>query len=86
MLNNQLGSPIMPINKIIKICILFIAVLVGTIVYAKAQSVSKVSDKVLKDTTISNKSYKLYLGSRGGKYVVRVSKLGREYKQYFKAK
>lgn len=50
---------------------------------SKAQTI-KSQDKVLKDTVIANKSYKLMLGRRGGKYVVRVSASGKTYKQYFK--
>lgn len=49
---------------------------------ATAQTPEKV-DKVLKDTTISNKVYKLYVGARGGKYIVATSKSGKSYKRYF---
>lgn len=44
----------------------------------------KPTDKVLKDTTINKVDYKLYVGSRGGKYVVRTAKSGKIYKQYIK--
>lgn len=52
----------------------------------KAQIVPKVSDKVLKDTTINGKVFKLYVGARGGKYTLVTSKSGNVYKKYFKAK
>lgn len=52
---------------------------------AHSQTV-KPSDKVLKDTLIKSVSYKLYLGSRGGRYVIRTSASGNVYKQYIKAK
>lgn len=42
------------------------------------------SDPVIKDTTINKVSYKLYQGSRGGKYIVVTSKAGKPYKKYFK--
>lgn len=42
-------------------------------------------DNVLKDTTIKSVKYPLYVGSRGGKYILRVSKVtGKQYKQYIK--
>lgn len=82
---NSIGSKAITSNRTVIIaCILFIALLLGIVVSSKAQTV-KVADKVLKDTVIAHKSYKLYLGSRGGKYMIRVSKgTGKEYKQYFK--
>lgn len=44
----------------------------------------KVEDKVLKDTIIAQKTYKLYVGQRGGKYITMVSKSGKTYKKYFR--
>jgi hypothetical protein len=41
-------------------------------------------DKVLKDTTIRSVSYKIYQGSRGGKYYFKQSKSGTIYKVYLK--
>lgn len=38
----------------------------------------------LKDTTIKNAVYKLYIGPKGGKYILRTSKSGNVYKQYIK--
>ena len=49
-----------------------------------AQSPVKPADKVLKDTVIRSVSYKLYVGSKGGRYVVRTSKNGLVYKVYYK--
>lgn len=44
-----------------------------------------VKDKVLKDTVIKAVTYKLYVGGRGGKYILRTSKqTGKVYKQYIK--
>lgn len=40
-------------------------------------------DKVIKDTTISGFTYKMYQGSRGGHYILIHSKAGKEYKRYF---
>jgi len=83
---NSTGSKAIVSNKTVIIsCLLFIALLLGVVISSKAQTVPT-GAKVLKDTVIANKSYKLYLGSRGGKYVIRVSKTGKEYKQYFKSK
>lgn len=45
---------------------------------------AKTFDKVLKDTVILKVSYKLYLGPRGGRYILRTSKSGNVYKQYIK--
>lgn len=42
-------------------------------------------DKVIKDTTIKGTTYHLYMGSKGGRYIVMTSKTtGKEYKRYFK--
>lgn len=70
--------------KINVIRILLFALLLVLVYGAKSQEIVKPTDKVLKDTVISNVSYKLYVGSRGGKYVLRTSKTGRVYKMYFK--
>lgn len=45
---------------------------------------SPASQTYLKDTTISKAVYKMYVGPKGGKYVIRISKAGKEYKVYFK--
>jgi hypothetical protein len=42
------------------------------------------TDPVIKDTTINKVQYKLYQGSRGGKYVIVISKTGKPYRKYFK--
>ena len=41
-------------------------------------------DKVIKDTTINKVVYHIYLGSRGGKYIVVTSRTGKEYRKYLK--
>lgn len=42
------------------------------------------NDRIVKDTVINKVSYHLYEGSKGGKYIIRTSKTGTTYKQYFK--
>lgn len=41
-------------------------------------------DKVVKDTTIKGTICQIYEGSRGGKYIIVISKNGNSYKKYFK--
>lgn len=53
-------------------------------IHAQTPDTVKRSDKVLKDTLIRSVNYKLYVGLRGGKYVLRTSKTGKVYKQYIK--
>ena len=43
-------------------------------------------DKAIKDTTINKTSFKMYEGARGGRYIIVISKAGKEYKRYFKTK
>lgn len=84
---NSTGSKAITSHRnLIIACVLFIGLLLCTVIGAKAQSIPKVSDKVLKDTTINGKVFKLYVGSRGGKYTLVTSKSGNVYKKYFKAK
>lgn len=42
------------------------------------------NDKAIKDTTIKNVTYKIYEGSKGGRYINVVSRSGNAYKKYFK--
>lgn len=52
---------------------------------AKAQTTPKpAKETVIKDTVINSVSYKLYRGSRGGKFIYVTSKTGNIYKKYFK--
>lgn len=44
----------------------------------------KVTDKSVKDTVIKEVNHKLYVGNRGGKYIIVTSKSGTQYKKYFK--
>jgi hypothetical protein len=37
-----------------------------------------------KDTTMRGTTYKIYVGRSGGRYIIRTSKAGNEYKQYLK--
>jgi len=64
--------------------ILSIALLL-TVAYTNAQTVApKTNDKVLKETLIKSVSTKIYVGSRGGKYIFVTSKAGNVYKKYLK--
>lgn len=38
----------------------------------------------IKDTVINKVSHKLYIGAKGGKYIIVTSKAGKTYKRYFK--
>lgn len=77
---NNIGSTsIVPTRWVIILTILF-AMMVFSLV-ASAQTV-KPSDKVLKDTVIKAINYKLYIGPKGGKYVLKTSKSGVVYKMY----
>lgn len=42
------------------------------------------NDKPVKDTVINKVTYKLYIGPKGGKYIIVTSKTGTQYKKYFK--
>lgn len=42
------------------------------------------TDKVIGDTTIRSSKYQIYVGSRGGKYIIRTKKDSTTYKQYIK--
>lgn len=43
------------------------------------------NDKPVKDTVVNNVTYKLFVGSKGGRYIIMTSKkTGKEYKRYFK--
>ena len=63
--------------------ILFIIIILFISLTAISQE--KPKDKVLRDTTIKNVTYKIYEGSRGGKYYLKTSKSGAIYKVYLKS-
>jgi hypothetical protein len=75
-------------KRIAKVLSLLLIVLLLSCAGSSAQTtIVKPADKVLKDTTIRDTTYKLYIGSRGGKYIIMTSKTtGKTYKKYFKAK
>lgn len=50
----------------------------------KTIDVSKLTS--VKDTVIKDVNHKLYIGPKGGKFIVVTSKTGSQYKKYFKAK
>ena len=56
------------------------------IAFALISITSFSQDKVLKDTVIKGTTYKMYVGSRGGKYINMPTKadLKKSYKRYFK--
>lgn len=64
--------------------VILLALFLSAAYNAQSQETPKSADKVLKDTVIKAVSYKLYVGSRGGRYVLRTSKSGNVYKQYIK--
>lgn len=60
-----------------------LTILIALSLNLSAQDKLKPSGKVLRDTTINNAVHKLYEGSKGGKYIIVVSKTtGKEYKRY----
>lgn len=48
----------------------------------KTIDVSKLTS--VKDTVIKEVKHKLYVGAKGGKFIVVTSKTGNQYKRYFK--
>lgn len=45
------------------------------------------NDKPVKDTVINNVKYSLYVGAKGGRYIIVTSKItGKQYKRYFARK
>ncbi len=48
------------------------------------KKVIKVPATSVKDTLIKNVSYKMYMGIKGGKYIIVTSRTGNQYKRYFK--
>lgn len=72
--------------KVLAVLVFILAILMfgATANHLTAQTLPKPTDKVLKDTVIKTVTYKLYQGSRGGKYIIRTSKTGTSYKQYIK--
>lgn len=68
--------------------IILVSILLLVCIGAQAQTkpVAKAPVSV-KDTVIKGVTHKLYIGSRGGRYILVPSKTtGKEYKKYFSAK
>lgn len=59
-------------------------VLLLILMFCMAQSIS--AQTYIKDTTILNKTYKMYQGTRGGRYIEVLSKTGNTYRRYFSPK
>lgn len=67
--------------------ILFTAIMIIASLFIVLTSFA--TDKPVKDTTVKingvSQSYKMYVGIKGGKYIIVTSKTGSTYKKYFKA-
>ena len=72
-------------NKIFTVIVAVVITIGLMFLTAELQAQVKPSDKVLKDTVIKAVSYKLYVGSKGGRYFLKTSKSGKVYKSYIKA-
>lgn len=87
-MNNQLGNGIASTRTIIIACVLFIGLLVGSVMRAKAQTVYNLdaADKVeTKHTAIYNgKTFKVYANKKGRLYFEtgKVSKTGKLTRKY----
>lgn len=85
--NNLGATPVIPMKWVIILTCVF-SILIASMLFAgkvSAQQV-KTTDKELKDTVIRNVTYKLYLGSRGGRYYFKTSAKGNVYKVYIPKK
>jgi len=59
--------------------------LILTVAFTNAQTVApKQADKVLRDTLVKGVKTQIFVGSRGGKYILVTSKAGNVYKKYLK--
>lgn len=60
----------------------------STTAQQKVDSIKKVKITTLsvKDTTINNIKYPLYVGPKGGRYIIVTKKDGGQYKKYFPKK
>jgi len=68
------------LDRVLKFALL---VLLGLALFtADSFGQEPVKDKELKDTVIKTVKYKMYIGSRGGRYVLKTSKNGVIYKMY----
>ena len=76
--------------KKVSVGFLFVlTLLLFTLIYAAsyAQNGKKIVTNTapVKDTVIANTKYPIYVGAKGGRYIIRTSKVtGNEYKQYLK--
>lgn len=73
------------LKDFVKAILLIIVVAILLAPFAGICQTVKPADKVLKDTVIKTVTYKLYVGAKGGRYVIRTSASGNVYKQYIKA-
>lgn len=69
-------------NKIFTVIVAVFITIGLMFLTAELQAQVKPSDKVLKDTVIKSTSYKMYVGSKGGRYIFKTSKNGKVYKMY----
>jgi len=70
------------LDRALKVALLLLVLLFGLTVNAVWAQEPTVKDRVLKDTVIKTITYKMYIGSRGGRYVLKTSKNGVIYKMY----
>jgi hypothetical protein len=62
--------------------LILIIALALTGVFSYSQDSLTKNATFVKDTTIAAKVYKIYQGSRGGRFVIVTSKTGTQYKKY----
>lgn len=64
---------------------LLIFILIYAASYAQEKKKILPNTAAIKDTVIAGTKYPIYMGSKGGRYIIRTSKVtGNEYKQYLK--
>jgi len=86
-MKNQNSTRMTTANKLF---IAVLAVIIGVALIFSAASVqaqttpAKTTDKVLKDSLVKGVKTPIYIGGRGGKYILVTSKSGNVYKKYIK--
>lgn len=64
---------------------LLTAISTSKVSYAQDKKKIVVNTAPIKDTVIAGTKYPIYQGAKGGRYIIRTSKVtGNEYKQYLK--
>lgn len=70
---------------LVSVILLSIFTMLAICSQAQTKPVAKTPVSV-KDTTIKGVKYQLYVGARGGRYILVTSKAGNQYKKYFSKK